>query len=154
VLFLHQAEDNLPFITQAKIELDLILELNNSAKTGAEVIFVGKIRNVNNDKEVLKLSYECHIEMANCMILNILNESIEKFNLEFAYAQHRVGELSIGDKAIVVLVQGKHREQSFDACRFIVDKIKFDVPIWKKEYWKDGTSNWGDNFGQNFSLNK
>ena len=87
------------------------------------------------------------------MIEIILKEAIKKFNLSFAYAQHRVGELDLGEIAIVVLTYGGHRGQSYDANRYIVDRIKFECPIWKKEFFEDGTSEWGNNSGENSALN-
>ena len=71
-----------------------------------------------------------------------MDEAIKKFGLINACCIHRVGSLEIGDTAVIVLATSGHRDESFKGCRYIIDQVKQRVPIWKKEYYLDGESEW------------
>ena len=71
-----------------------------------------------------------------------LKEAIKKFGVNNATCIHRIGTLEIGDTAVIVIVNSGHRDESFKACRYIIDEVKIRVPIWKKEYYLDGESDW------------
>jgi molybdopterin synthase catalytic subunit len=69
-------------------------------------------------------------------------DAMERFSLDHAEAVHRVGKIEIEETAVIVVVSAPHRTEAFDACRFIIDEIKHRVPIWKKEFYADGSSAW------------
>ena len=71
-----------------------------------------------------------------------MQDAIERFGLDHAEAVHRTGPLEIGESAVIVAVSSPHRSESFEACRFIIDEIKHRLPIWKKEFYPDGSSDW------------
>lgn len=122
---------------------------------GAVLQFVGVVR-INtktesgelNPKAVKALFYEAHEELAVSKINEIVQEAISKFNLRKAHCAHRVGELAVGEVAIVVTTAGGHREETYEANRYIVDRVKYEAPIWKKEIFEDGTTEWGKNSGK------
>ncbi|NNM30217.1 MAG: molybdenum cofactor biosynthesis protein MoaE, partial [Akkermansiaceae bacterium] len=91
---------------------------------------------------VLRLEYEAHASVAEQEGRRIVAEAVERFGLDRAHAVHRIGRLEIEDLAVVVVVSSPHRAEAFDACRFVIDEIKHRVPIWKKEYYPDGSSEW------------
>lgn len=113
---------------------------NNGA--GAFVAFEGRVRNSNEGKKVLKLEYEAYEQLAVKAGAEILARAKENFPIIDVVCIHRTGELQIGDIAVWVGVLSAHRAEGFDACRFTIDQIKATVPIWKKEYYEDGTINW------------
>ena len=109
---------------------------------GACVCFEGWVRDNNDGQSVLALDYEAHAPLAEREGGRILEEAIERFGLEAARCQHRVGALALGDCAVWVGVSSGHRGESFQACRYIIDEVKARVPIWKKEHYASGKSGW------------
>ena len=121
------------------------VELNQQFKNpnaGAMSSFQGVVRKNNLGKEVLRLEYQSYDLLAQKEGGNIINEALESFDIETAYCMHRTGVLEIGDIAVVVIVLAGHREDSFKACRYIIDEVKLRVPIWKKEIYQNGDSGW------------
>ncbi len=111
-------------------------------EAGGVVCFEGRVRNHNNNRQVKQLNYEAFDEMAISEGNKILSEAFEKFQIIEALALHRVGELQVEETAIWVGISAAHREPAFLACQYIVDQIKMRVPIWKKEFYVDGDSDW------------
>ena len=109
---------------------------------GARSLFEGTVRNTNDGHEVKKLEYECYESLAIKEGNQILDEAIKKFDLIDAFCIHRVGTLEIGETAVIVAVTSGHRDQSFKGCRYIIDEVKVRVPIWKKEHYADGETEW------------
>ncbi len=109
---------------------------------GGFVSFEGKVRNQNQGEPVLRLEYEAYAQLAETEGQLILDEGVLAFGLKEAQAIHRVGILEIGETALWVGVAAAHREQAFRACSFIVDELKRRVPIWKKEHYASGTTEW------------
>ena len=109
---------------------------------GAIVSFEGLVRNHNEGKEVTSLEYDAHPTMATKEGHRVVEETLERFDITRAVACHRVGHLGIGDIAVAVYVSSSHRQDAFDACRFLIDEIKSRVPVWKREHFTDGTAEW------------
>lgn len=114
---------------------------------GALATFEGWVRNHNNDSEVTSLTYYGYEKLAINQGKLIIEEAKRLFDIENAVAIHRIGELQIGDMAVWVGVSSKHRYPSFDACRWILDAIKADIPVWKQEYYQHEPSKWLSNNG-------
>lgn len=112
------------------------------ARAGACVTFEGWVRNHNDGQPVTALDYEAYAELAESEGARILAEALAKFDLLTAVCHHRVGALQIGDLAVWVGVGAAHRGAAFDACRYIIDEVKARVPIWKKEHYASGASEW------------
>jgi len=113
--------------------------------SGAVVLFSGEVRDNNKGREVTHLEYEAYEPMANKMIDEILQEAVSRFNLNQAVCVHRLGRVEISGCAVVVITGAGHRKEAYDANQFIIDKVKNEVPIWKHEFFTDGTSEWGQN---------
>ncbi|OGX05515.1 MAG: hypothetical protein A2Z88_10460 [Omnitrophica WOR_2 bacterium GWA2_47_8] len=112
-----------------------------SAETGAFVSFEGIVRNKNEGKDVTGLYYEAFAELCQSEAEKILTE-LKQFKIINAVGIHRTGELKVGDVAVWVGVTAAHRDQAFLACRYFIDEIKKRLPIWKKEFYKNGDSGW------------
>lgn len=112
---------------------------------GAMVLFLGTVRNNNQGKEVLCLEYEAFEPLADRMIEKIVGEAKKKFQLLEALCVHRVGRLVIGEAAVLVITVSKHRREAYAANQYIIDHVKHEVPIWKKEHYLNGTYEWGHN---------
>lgn len=139
------AEDNENYISSMPLDPAALLSRAHHPRAGAVVLFSGEVRNGNAGKEVEYLEYEAHLPMASKMIDSILQEAISKWSLNIAIAQHRLGKVEVGESAVVVITSSPHRKEAYAANRFIIDKIKHEVPIWKCEYFADGTKEWGGN---------
>ncbi|MEM2849788.1 MAG: molybdenum cofactor biosynthesis protein MoaE [Candidatus Bathyarchaeia archaeon] len=122
--------DSLPF---------LIEHLKRSSDdVGAIAIFIGVVRGVGDGEKVLKLSYEAHEALASKVLENILEDVKEKYGLIDAVAEHRLGDVSVGGDIMYVLVASRHRDEAYKALMELVDRIKREVPIWKKEHTQKG----------------
>lgn len=133
---------NLSFITTLPIDLNKVMAAAHHAKAGAVVLFSGEVRNHNDGQEVDFLEYEAHEEMAARLIGEILEDAKGKWCLHYVYAQHRVGKVAISESAVVVVTSSSHRDEAYLANRYIIDRIKLEVPIWKKEYFSEGKEVW------------
>ncbi|MEM9237416.1 MAG: molybdenum cofactor biosynthesis protein MoaE [Verrucomicrobiota bacterium] len=109
---------------------------------GGFCAFEGWVRNHHQGRAVDHLEYEAYAPLAEKEGRRILDEAKEKFDITLATCAHRTGPLAISELAVVVCVSAHHRDAAFEACRYIIDEVKARVPIWKKEYFADGSSGW------------
>ena len=109
---------------------------------GACVVFEGRVRNHNEGRAVERLEYEAHRPIAEAEGLRILEEARDRFGCTRALAVHREGLLELGEIAVWIGVLAPHRDAAFAACRYIIDELKSRLPIWKKEFYRDRTSQW------------
>jgi len=109
---------------------------------GGYCSFEGWVRNLNDGQTVLQLEYEAYEPLAVSEGEKVLREAQDKFPHLQAHCVHRSGLLDIGDCAVWVGVSSPHRDEAFQACRYIIDEVKVRLPIWKKEHYVDGNSGW------------
>lgn len=105
---------------------------------GAVVTFTGTTRDHNDGAAVVSLRYEAYAEMANKVMCGLFEETIRRFPITRARVAHRLGEVPVGEASVVVVVASPHRGPAFDACRYLMDRVKHEVPIWKREQLRDG----------------
>lgn len=110
--------------------------------SGAEVIFTGKVRNHSEGRKVLYLEYEAYETMAESQIQFYIDTAKTYWKLDRIEVIHRTGKIELGETAVLVRVSAAHRDEAYQASRFLIERIKQKVPIWKKEYFEDGTSEW------------
>jgi adenylyltransferase/sulfurtransferase len=127
-----------------RIVKDPILEplLEPQVSAGGVVTFDGRVRDLNENRAVEALEYEAIDDLAVKEGALILAEARDRFAITAAACVHRVGRLNLGEIAIRVEVAAPHRRAAFDACEYIVDEVKRRVPIWKREHYADGTTDW------------
>ena len=113
---------------------------------GAVCLFVGVVRDENRGRSVLRLEYEAYEEMALPLMEEIASETARRHPVTDVRLVHRLGRLEIGEASVAVAVSSPHRTEAFAACRFAIDTLKAKVPIWKKEFYADG-SEWLDHPG-------
>ena len=126
-------------ITKEKINLNDFIEDKFSSKDGSEVIFLGITRDHNLGREVDKLFYESYSDMASKEIYKIIDTIKSKWNISSLRIIHRLGTVYPSEISMVLIVTSSHRKESFEAAEFYVDELKKSVPIWKKEFFQDGT---------------
>lgn len=105
---------------------------------GAVVTFAGVTRNENQGRAVEALSYEAYGEMASRVMVGVFEEAHKRFAISRARAVHRLGNVPVGEASVLVVVSAPHREPAFAACRFLMERLKAEVPIFKKERLADG----------------
>mgnify|MGYP001817958356 CR=1 FL=1 len=129
-------------ITNEAIEPDVLRSKLFDPSAGAYCGFEGWVRNLNEGQTVLRLEYEAYAPLAISEGEKIIAEARQQFPHLHAYCVHREGLLEIGDCAVWVGVCSPHRDEAFQACRYIIDQVKVRLPIWKKEHYVDGNSGW------------
>lgn len=132
-------------ISEDPIDLIYALSIGHDPKAGAVVLFSGEVRNHSHKKNVSHLEYEAYTPMARKAIREIVSDARGKWNLHQVVCIHRIGKVEIGESAVVVVTSSSHREDAYAANRYIIDRVKHEAPIWKKEYFEDGSYEWGHN---------
>ena len=120
------------------IQIDQVIKSVESAESGAINIFVGTVRNQSKDKKVVRLEFEAYEKMALSEMKKISDAAVKQWPINKISIIHAIGVLEIGDIPVVIAVSTPHRKASFEACKFVIDELKKTVPIWKKEFFKDG----------------
>ena len=115
-----------------------------SRNAGAVTLFVGTVREMTKGKKTLQLEYQAYPAMAVKMLEQIAQEVSERWPEAIIAISHRVGRLTISDIAVVIAVSSPHRKIAYEANEYAIERIKQIVPIWKKEFWEDGTAWIGD----------
>lgn len=128
-------------LTDAIITVSDLKELTTDS-VGGIVTFEGRVRDSNHGRQVLRLEYEAFPEMAELEGKKIIQEACEKFPIEHAVCIHRTGTLELRELAVWIAVFAKHREAAYRASEYIIDQAKTRVPIWKKEFYADGQTDW------------
>ncbi|HYV40890.1 MAG TPA: molybdenum cofactor biosynthesis protein MoaE [Thermoanaerobaculia bacterium] len=111
---------------------------------GGVCLFLGVVRNENEGKPTVSIQYEAYGPMAEAEMARIARRIEEEWPGARLRAQHRAGRLEVGEVSVAVIAAAPHREEAFAACRAAIDRIKRSVPIWKKEFHPDGSSEWVD----------
>lgn len=124
------------------LSIDEVVHAVRRPSAGGIAIFLGVVRDHHEGKPVQRLDYEAYVELANKEMARILDELMRTAPNSQLAALHRVGELGIGDIAVIVAASAAHRGEAFDLCRQAIDRIKDTVPIWKKEWAPDGSALW------------
>ena len=127
-------------ITDQVINTDALRAEFGDETCGAVVLFDGLVRNHHEGKAVFALAYEHHPIMAEPAGQKIMKEALEKFPVTHVMAVHRVGDVPIGEAAVITMAAASHRAEAFAACQYLIDEIKHRVPIWKFETYEDGSS--------------
>jgi len=129
-------------ISTTDIIINELREQLNNPGAGGFCAFEGWIRNENEGRSVERLEYEVYEPLAISEGEKVIAEAKQLFPFLEATCVHRSGLLEIGDCAVWVGVSAAHRDEAFQACRYIIDQIKVRLPIWKKEHYVDGDSGW------------
>lgn len=125
-------------ITAIKVDREKVVNAARDLEAGAVCIFIGTVRSKTSHKKVVRLEYECYEPMAISEINKIIEKAKGRWPILKVAISHRIGTLQIGDEAVVLAVSTPHRNESFEACQFIIDTLKQTVPIWKKEVFEGG----------------
>lgn len=129
-------------LTQQEIDYQAVTEAVRSDQAGALVLFLGTVREMTAGRQTIALDYDAYPEMALAKMQELAELTRQKWPVEKVAVVHRLGHLELGDISVAVAVSTPHRVQAFEAGRFLIDQLKELVPIWKKENWSDGSTEW------------
>jgi molybdopterin synthase catalytic subunit len=128
-------------IRETELSVDEVRAAVADPAAGGEVLFVGTVRDNDADRGVTALSYTAHPSAA-AELRRVAEDIVAKYDVIAVAAVHRVGDLAVGDLAVVVGVACAHRAEAFHACHALIDELKASVPIWKHQRFTDGSDEW------------
>jgi molybdopterin synthase catalytic subunit len=128
-------------VRESALSLDEVRAALADPTAGGIAIFAGAVRNHDHQQQVSTLSYSAH-PTAEAEMRRVAEQIAAKYDVTAIAAVHRVGDLAIGDLAVVAAVSCPHRAEAFDACRALIDELKASVPIWKHQRFADGSDEW------------
>ncbi|MBD1381777.1 molybdenum cofactor biosynthesis protein MoaE [Metabacillus arenae] len=137
-------------IVDSPISIENVTSKVVRREAGAITTFIGTVREFTKGRKTLYLEYQAYESMAVKMLSQIGDEITQKWPDAKTAITHRVGRLDISDIAVVIAVSSPHRKTAYEANEFAIERIKQIVPIWKKEYWEDGTMWIGDQLEKTF----
>ena len=131
-------------IKKDKIKISLAENFIKSSSYGASIIFNGTVRNINENKDVVGITYDTHDELVLKSFKEIYKETTEKLKIidKAIFIEHIKGYVGLGETSIIIAVACKHRDEAYALSRYIIEEIKKRSPIWKKEHYKNEQSKW------------
>lgn len=129
-------------LTHEVIDYHKLTEDVRSSQAGAVVLFLGTVREMTADRQTLALDYDAFPAMAIAKMEELEAEARGRWPVIDVRISHRLGHLELGEISVAVAVSSPHRDVAFEAGRFLIDTLKVTVPVWKKENWSDGTTEW------------
>lgn len=137
-----ERDKKMGLITENPVSAQALKDLNLFPDCGATVTFEGVVRNHHEGKSVEKLRYESYWPMAEKTMRTLICDTQNEWPETRILAMHRVGELKVGEVAVAIVVWAPHRGEAFRACEAMINRIKKRVPVWKKEFYGDGSAAW------------
>lgn len=131
-------------VVDHEIDIAGLIATVRSDDTGAVSVFIGTVRDTSDGRSVTKLEYDAYRTMADRELSTIVGEAVEHFGVQSVVAEHRIGELTVGDVSVVIASAHAHRAQAMECTRFVIEEVKKRLPVWKREHFVDGTRQWVD----------
>jgi molybdopterin synthase catalytic subunit len=128
-------------LRDAPLSVDEVLAAVADSGAGGTALFVGTVRDEDHNRPVTLLSYTAHPQAAD-VLRTVMEKVATEHGVRAIAAVHRVGDLAVGDLAVVVAAACPHRAEAFHACRTLIDDLKAQVPIWKHQVFADGATEW------------
>lgn len=129
-------------LTHDPIDVPALLDLVGSPQAGAVVLFLGTTREFTRGRQTASLDYECYPEMAERKLAELESEARRRWPIIECGVVHRLGHVALGEASVAVAVSTPHRRDAFEAGQWLIDTLKEVVPIWKRETWADGATEW------------
>ncbi len=130
-------------VTENLLKYEDILAGLTQPEHGAQIIFAGIVRNLNHGQKVLAVSYDAHKRMTEKVFSEISNEALKKWGKSLdVNIFHRIGKLYVGEISVLIAVSSVHRDEAYEVSRYIIEQIKLRAPIWKKEHYENGETEW------------
>lgn len=134
-------------LTEAPLRPDEALSFVSSEVAGGTCLFIGSTRSETGGRRTVSLSYEAHESMARSEMQRLAERALEEWPVHRVSIAHRLGAVNAGEASVIIAVSSPHRAEAFAAARALIDRLKETVPIWKRETFADGTTEWVDPLG-------
>ena len=129
-------------IVEHRINASALLDEVAQDRNGASILFVGTVRDINDGSPVTALDYSAYTDMAETELAAIVLEASERWSTPDIVVEHRIGSLGLGDASVAIAVAHPHRGEAYEASRYIIEELKRRLPVWKREHYVDGRSEW------------
>jgi molybdopterin synthase catalytic subunit len=129
------------YLSEQPVDLATLIAAVQSPERGGIACFLGTVRNHHQGRDVVRLEYSAYAPMVEAECARIVAETESRWNVAISL-RHRTGRLEVGDAAVAVVAASAHRDEAFIACRHVIEELKRRVPIWKREYFADGSVEW------------
>jgi len=129
-------------VQHGALNLEALRKRENCMSAGAVVTFCGVVRNLNNNRAVVALDYDCAPTLAENCLYQIATEAQQQWGTQEIAVHHGYGSIGIGETSVFILVATAKRDAAFEACRYLIEEIKKRVPVWKREIYADGEPSW------------
>ena len=129
-------------LTTEPIDYNQLTESVRDHAAGAVTLFLGTVREFTRGVQTSWLEYEAYPDMARASMVELEAEAFQKFTVTRIAISHRTGTMALGEISVAIAVSSPHRDQAFEAGRWLIDTLKERVPIWKKEHFADGREEW------------
>ncbi|HMB39253.1 MAG TPA: molybdenum cofactor biosynthesis protein MoaE [Wenzhouxiangellaceae bacterium] len=130
-------------VTDRPLDGNSALEFCSAPGHGAVDLFIGRVRDFNQGRSVVGVSYDLHAALCRNVFAEIAAEALDRWGRETRlWLTHRSGRLDVGEASVVAAASSRHRDEAFKACRYLVEQMKHRAPIWKQEHYVDGDSEW------------
>ncbi len=125
-------------ITESPISIERVIESVRDSGCGAILVFIGTVRDMSDDKKVLYLQYEAYREMAEKLLSKLSEDAKQRFGVKHISIAHRTGKVYPGEVSVAIAVSSPHRKEAYEASRYLIESLKKETPIWKKEFREEG----------------
>ena len=129
-------------LVNAPIDVPRLLNQVSSTQAGAVLLFLGTTREFTDGRQTTTLDYEAYDSMAKKKLDELESTARSRWELIDCGIVHRLGNVPLGEASVAIAVSSAHRGVAFEAGRWLIDTLKVEVPIWKREHWSDGTTEW------------
>lgn len=125
------------------LSIDAALPTLSRDDVGAHIVFFGVVRNLNEGRRVLAVTYDAHRPLAEKTFREIAEEACTRWGSDLGiFVAHRTGRLSVGEVSVLIGVASPHRDEAYEASRYVIEQLKVRSPVWKQEHYADGDSTW------------
>ena len=135
-------------IVDRPIDVNALMKEVANVRHGATVFFIGTVRDTNDGSRVSGLDYSSYTGMAEQELATIVLEASERWDTSDIVVEHRIGSLELGEASVAIAVAHPHRAQAYEASRYVIEELKKRLPVWKREHYLDGRSEWVNAEGQ------
>jgi molybdopterin synthase catalytic subunit len=131
-------------ITDQPLDMDALVRETENPASGALVTFAGTVRDHHGGRGVSGMTYSAYEPMAEKVLEELEQETLERFPIHACRIVHRIGELAVGEDSVLIVVRSAHRGDAFDAARYAIDTLKVRLPVWKHDFYTDGSDAYQD----------
>lgn len=130
-------------MTESVLDIQKAIAYGRSEDCGAEILFIGTVRNLNEGKAVTAVNYDGHTCLGEKILLKLCLEAQAQWGdkLNF-WVEHRLGVLKVGEESLLIHVTSPHRDSAYQASRYLIEQIKLRLPVWKQEIYSEGETQW------------